>query len=269
MSGKLFLKSGITTLSIGTSTMDILSFGKGTQALLILPGLSLGRVKDAVLPLKLMYRIFAKDFRVYIFDKIEHVPEGYTISQMARDTACAMKALGLKNACVLGVSQGAMVAQYLALEYPDLVGRLVLALSASRVNDTMKQALDKWTALAKKKDYAGIVRDIPERMYSEAYLKRYRIMLPLLAHFYKFTDTQRFIALAEACLSCNCYHQLQNIKCPTLVIGAEQDKVVTGDASREIAEVIGCRLHMYKNLGHAAYEEAKDFNRLVLDFLSE
>ena len=37
----------------------------------------------------------------------------------------------------------------------------------------------------------------------------------------------------------------------------------------EIAEKLGCKIHMYENLGHAAYEEAKDFNQMVYDFLQE
>ena len=53
------------------------------------------------------------------------------------------------------------------------------------------------------------------------------------------------------------------------MIGGKQDKVVSGAASEEIAEKLGCRLHMYDNLGHAAYEEAQDFNHMVYGFLSE
>ena len=62
------------------------------------------------------------------------------------------------------------------------------------------------------------------------------------------------------------YESLSEIRCPTLVIGAAEDKVVTAQASVELAEGIGCALHMYANLGHAAYEEARDFNKVVLDF---
>ena len=40
-------------------------------------------------------------------------------------------------------------------------------------------------------------------------------------------------------------------------------------ASEEIADKLGCRLYIYSHLGHAAYEEAKDFNRRVYDFLME
>ena len=39
------------------------------------------------------------------------------------------------------------------------------------------------------------------------------------------------------------------------------------EASRELADQLGCELYLYENLGHAAYEEAKDFNARVLEFL--
>ena len=35
----------------------------------------------------------------------------------------------------------------------------------------------------------------------------------------------------------------------------------------EIAEKLGCRIRMYEGQGHAVYEEARDFNRAVYDFL--
>ena len=105
-------------------------------------------------------------------------------------------------------------------------------------------------------------------MYSESYLKMYRPFLPLLTAIQKPTDVQRFVILANSCLTCNTYDILNEIKCPVFVIGAAQDKIVGGDASIEMAKKLGCKLHMYDGLGHAAYEEAKDFNRLVYDFFS-
>jgi hypothetical protein len=43
---------------------------------------------------------------------------------------------------------------------------------------------------------------------------------------------------------------------------------VTGAASEELAVKLGCRIHMYDSLGHAAYEEAKDFNQTVYNFFA-
>lgn len=45
-----------------------------------------------------------------------------------------------------------------------------------------------------------------------------------------------------------------------------QDRVTGGEASMEIAEKLGCKSFIYDDLGHAAYEEAKDFNQRVYDF---
>ena len=39
----------------------------------------------------------------------------------------------------MGVSQGGMIAQYLAIDHPDLVERLVLAVTAPRVNEIIRE----------------------------------------------------------------------------------------------------------------------------------
>lgn len=58
--------------------------------------------------------------------------------------------------------------------------------------------------------------------------------------------------------------------CPALVIGGGCDRIVGSDASLELAAKIkNCELFVYHGLGHGAYEEAKDFNHRVLDFLSK
>ena len=106
-----------------------------------------------------------------------------------------------------------------------------------------------------------------EKMYSAAYVKRYRPFLPLLTLLQTPKDVPRFLTLAKACLTCEAFDELDRIRCPVLVLGGAQDKVVTGEASREIAEKLGCEIHLYEDLGHAAYEEAKDFNHRVFDFL--
>ena len=106
-----------------------------------------------------------------------------------------------------------------------------------------------------------------ERMYSDDYIRRYRPFFPLLALLQKPKDPKRFVTLAEACLTCTAYDELEKIQCPVLVIGGAQDKIVGGEAAIEISEKLGCEIYVYPHLGHAAYEEAKDFTRRVHDFL--
>ena len=102
--------------------------------------------------------------------------------------------------------------------------------------------------------------------WSGSYVKRYRPFMPLLTVWQKPKNIPRFITLAKACLTCNAYEELDKIKCPVFVISGMQDKVVSGEASKEIAEKLKCKIFMYSDLGHAAYEEAKDFNQRIYDF---
>lgn len=248
---------------------DYIRFGSGKKPLIMIQGLNTRGIKGAALSLAYMYRIFAKEYTVYLFDRRPVVYDGITVRDMAADIASAMDALSLRNADVFGTSQGGMIAQYLAIDRPDLVRRLVLAVTLSRNNDTVKQVVGDWIEMAERGDMKRFVLDMAEKMYSETYVKKYRPLMPLLTILQKPKDVKRFVILAKSCLTCDTYDILDKIKCPTLVIGGKQDKVVSGVASEEIAEKLGCALHMYENLGHAAYEEAQDFNQMVYDFLSE
>ena len=256
------------SIKIDNTTMDYVAFGKGIKPLVIIPGLSLNRVKGAGFSLAYMYRIFAKDYRVYVFDRKEIITEGYTVKDMAKDTAYVMKELGIEKVCVFGVSQGGMVAQYLAIEYPELVEKLVLGVTASRQNETIKNAVETWIQFAKDKDMDSFIKDMLLKMYSSKYIKKYRMLIPLMIKMSKKADLKRFIILAEACLTCDTYEELPKIICPVLVLGGRKDKVVTGEASQEIAKKLQCEIHLYEELGHAAYEEAKDFNERIYKFLT-
>lgn len=257
------------TLKIGDADLDCVRFGRGEKALLLLPGLSFRGVKSAPHTLAYMYRIFAREYTVYVFDKKAVIPAGYTIRDMANDVAAAMGQLRLENADVFGVSQGGMIAQYLAIDHPHLVRRLVLGVTASRKNEVMEKVINDWIAMARRNAYGEFVTDMFEKMYSASYLKRYRWAFPILTRVGKPKDFGRFIALAGTCLTCDAYAELPKISCPVFVIGGRQDQVVTGQASEELAEKLQCRIHMYEDLGHAAYEEAADYNKRIYQFLTD
>ena len=256
-------------ININGLETDYISFGKGQRPLIMIQGLNTNGIKGAGLGLALAYSIFAKDFKVYLFDRRPVLHKGITVKEMADDIASAMDSLGLKNACILGVSQGGMIAQYLAVERPDLVYRLVLAVTIARTNEIVAECINGWVEMTEKDDYKALVRDMAEKMYSDKYLKQYKPMLPLLTLMQKPKDKERFITLARSCLSCDIYNQLDKIHCPTLVIGGGQDKIVGREASLEIAEKLKCECYIYEELGHACYEEAPDFNKRVYDFFTK
>lgn len=256
-------------VSVSGVEMDCISFGTGTKPLIMLQGLQTKGIRGAGASLAYLYRIFAKEYTIYLFDRRKDVWEGITVRDLAADVALAMDYLGISNADVLGVSQGGMIAQYLAIDRPDLVRKLVLAVTLSRNNETVETVIGHWVQLAAQGSMNLFVWDLAYRMYSASYLRRYEPFFTLLTVLQKPRDVQRFTILAKSCLTCTTYDLLDQIRCPVFVIGGKLDQVVGSTASEEIADKLECKRHIYMDLGHAAYEEAKDFNQRVFDFLME
>jgi len=250
--------------------MDYISFGKGERSLIIIPGLGDGlrTVKGTAAGLAVMYKCFANDYTVYVLSRKSLLETGCSTRDMAADYKAAMDALGISQADFLGVSQGGMIAQYIAIDYPDLVRKLVLAVTLSKQNETVERVISSWIKMVESDDYKGILIDTAEKIYTEKRLKKYRPLYPFLGRIGKPKDFSRFIIQANACISHNAYDELDKIKCPTLVIGVDDDKVVGVGSSEEIAEkVANSELVIYYGFGHGVYEEAKDFNSRVLQFL--
>lgn len=257
------------TVSVKGTDMPYVSFGNGKKKLVILPGLSdgLATVKGKALILAPPYRKFFRDYTVYMFSRRDHMPEGYTIRDMAEDQFLAMKILGIDQAYLLGVSQGGMIAQSVAAEYPESVTKLILAVTAPYANDTVRKNVSGWIGMVKRSDHASLMSDTAEKMYSEKYLRKNRKYFPLLAMVTKPRSYDRFLKNADAILTCDCRSELPKICCPTLIIAGSDDHTVGNKAAYELNSAIpDSSLYVYEGLGHGAYEEAEDFYDRILEF---
>lgn len=249
--------------------MDYVAFGRGTETLVMLPGLGDGlrTVRGMAATFALQFRQLGRRFRVYSFSRKRVLREGSTTADFADDLARAMEALGISGATVLGVSQGGMIAQWLTLRHPQLVKRLILCVTLSRQNAVMQGVVPRWIEWGEQGDFRRIFIDTAERYYTEAYLKRMRWMLPLAARLSRPEDPQRFLIQARACLTHDAYAELPRIACPTLVMGGGLDAIVGTEAAGEIAgQIAGCEIRIWPEYGHALNDEAKDFQRCIVDF---
>ncbi len=268
----MFYQAKNGTLLISGAPMEYIRFGTGKRNLVMLPGLgdSLRSMKGAAVPMAVMYRVFAKDFTVYVFGRRSGLPKGYTTRDMARDQAEAMEKLGIEKADIFGVSMGGMIAQYMAIDYPEKVGKLILAVTSAQRNSVMEESIEEWIALAKSGNHAAFMESNLRRIYSEDYCRKNRWMVPILGKLTKPKSYDSFFIQADACLAHNAFGALNRITAPTLVIGGEKDLTLGGEPSREIAaQIPEAQLKMYPQWGHGVYEEAKDFNRVVLDYLKK
>ena len=247
-----------------------IAFGKGKESMVLIPGLSMKSLKTSARSVAASNRVFTDRYRVYVFDSREDLPPGFTVEDMAGDLALCMKALGLSGADILGISQGGMIAQYLAVRHPELVRKLVLAVTLGKINEALSSLCDRWTDFIRDENYEGLSEDVLSSMYTEGFRERFGWLISGGSIRETMTDPDRFIIQTRACLSCDILDQLDRIRCPAFVIGSRLDRVVTGEASVLLSDRLGCPLYMYEDCGHAVYEEkARDFTRRVLSFFEE
>ena len=254
---------------VGNTVMEYVSFGSGSKNLVVLPGLSdgLATVKGKALILSVSYTKFFRDYTVYMFSRKNSMPDGYSIEDMADDQAYAMQTLGIEHACLLGVSQGGMIAQCLAIRHPEKVAKLILAVTSPRANETVKEAVSGWIDMVKREDHTALMVDTAEKMYSDGYLRKNMRFFPLLAKFTKPSNYDRFLKNACAILQFDVLEELSVISCPTLILAGSDDHTVGTDAALELHQGIsGSQLFIYEGLGHGVFEEAKDFYDKVLAF---
>jgi len=260
------------TVAFKDGRMDYICFGRGKRILVMLPGLgeSLQSVKGTALPMALMYHVFAKDFTVYMFSRKEPLAAGVTTRCLARDQAEAMEILGIDQADVVGVSMGGMIAQHLAADFPEKVGKLVLVVTCGQPNPILTESVEEWKDCARRGDHAGFMDSNLRRIYSDAYYRKKKWLAPIVGKLTKPKSYKRFFIQADACLTHNAMADLGKIRAETLVMGGEKDLALGGEASRQLAAAIpGAKLRMYEQWGHGLYEEEKTFNRTVLEFLLE
>lgn len=264
------MKEGIymvLTLHTGNTDMRYIRFGKGLRPLVILPGISAGHVTDAGDALAAAFSAYTDDFTLYLFDRRETMPEDFTVADMTRDTAGAMASLGISGADVYGASQGGMIALALAGTHPGLVHAAAVACTSLRCNPSLESCMRRWSATALSGDAEALadicMRDIWSPAAAEAYGSVLRA--PFLSASPE--DLRRLVVLCNACLSADVTSEASCIRCPVFAFGCEGDRVMTADATREIASALHCEsLICGPEYGHAAYDESPDFLPRMLAF---
>ena len=187
----------IETVQTDTFSMDFFRFGKGERTLVILPGLSVQSVMGLADAVASAYQNMAETFTIYLFDRRRDLPPVYSVRDMARDTAAAFKALGLRDVCLFGASQGGMIAMVLAIEYPELVGKMVLGSTSSHVKAPQFRVIEGWIDLAKRGDKEGLYLDFGREVYPPAVFEASREALIAAAATVTDADLERFIILTN------------------------------------------------------------------------
>lgn len=260
----------IGRLEAGGAGMGYFAFGHGPRAMVILPGIDVKSILSSAKAVQAAYRGFEDDYTVFVFDPAEQLHEGYTIRDLARDTAAAMRELQLKGAYIFGASLGGMIALNLAIDVPELVAALVIGSSAARAGERTMQVCDRWIALAQAGDITGLTADFIDRLYAPETIGRFRDFFIHMNDGVTEEGLRRFIILARSIRGFDCRDELDKIKAPALVIGVEGDRVMDEGASQEIARLTDAELYLYPDrYGHCVFDEAPDYQDRIKRFFDQ
>ena len=248
------------------------TFGKGDPIILI-NGYSFAMDSwDPVLLRKL-----AANHTVIIFDNrgIGNTTSGdekvYSIGLFAHDIAGLLEALNISKADVLGWSMGGAVAQELAINYPDRVGKLIVYASFCGPVESVRASQEVLNALTNE---TGTAEDRIERFLPLIFSEKWRNENPnYLESIPKTTETisnqtlsHQLQAIVNWAGICN---KLTNITQPTLVIVGTKDIATPPVNSLQIMEQIpGAWLVQVKEGGHGLmYQYPEQFSKIVEVFL--
>ena len=263
----------IERVELSGFAMQFFRFGAGARTLVILPGLSVQSVMGSAEAVAAAYAPMTEDYTIYVFDRREILPEIYTVPDMARDTAEAMLALGLKDVYLFGASQGGMMALVIAIEYPALVKKLVLGSASAHVQPEQFRVIERWIALAEANDPVGLYLAFGEEIYPPAVFEQFREALVAAGKTVTEAELRRFITLAKGIEGFDVSERVAEIQCPVLAIGVYEDAVLDADATMEIAEKLDprpdFRLYLYMGYGHAAFDTAPDYRERIKRFFEE
>lgn len=190
----------------------------------------------------------------------------FSMAQLAADAVGLMDFLGIEQVHVLGMSMGGMVAQQMALLYPDRVRSLVLGATApggpghpELVSPEPQVMMD--LTRPSSGDRTQDVRDRWWMGYTPAFIEANRDLLEdLLAARLAYPEAPeqtRQLQMLALLQTHDTLNQLPDIRCPTLIQSGTDDILVPSQNSHIMAERIPrARLIEYPGCAHGFYLES-------------
>jgi pimeloyl-ACP methyl ester carboxylesterase len=223
---------------------------------------------------ELQLDFFAQNYKLILVDVRGHGRSGkptgpYSIPLFAEDIKELLQALQVGPAHILGISLGGMIGFQLGISYPDMIKSLVIVNSTPElVARTLKDRLGIWQRLL-------IVRFLGMRKMGEVLGDRF-LPDPEQAELRKIfierwaeNDKPAYTEAMKAVIGWSVTDRLGEIRCPTLVIGADGDYFPTAEKENYVKQIPGAELLIIENSRHTLpAEKPAEFNVAVKEFLT-
>ncbi|OAB58125.1 hypothetical protein AY599_00255 [Leptolyngbya valderiana BDU 20041] len=257
---------------INQARLNIVEDGIGPETLVLLHGLLFShRMFDGqVEALQSRFRCVRMDFRGQ--GESEVTASGYDLDTLAEDVIALIESLDGERVHLLGFSMGGMVAQRVALKRPDLLRTLVLMNTAAQAEHLRKRP--KFALLNFIARWFGLELVAPRilpLMFSDRFIEdpacreeRERWVAMVTGNDrVGVTRAVRGVVSRNSVLD-----RIDEIRTPTLIITADQDRATPARWSEEMKERIpGSRLVRIENSGHMTpVEQPAAVNQVLIEF---
>jgi pimeloyl-ACP methyl ester carboxylesterase len=216
---------------------------------------------------------FKDHFRLISLDLRGHGRSGkppgpYSMELFAGDIASLLKEINAYPAQVLGISLGGMVTFQLALDFPNLVSKLVIVNSVAELKPRgIRDILSYWQRLI-------IIRLFGMEKMGQVLADRFfdkpgqEPLKEVFVRRWSENHKPSYRSALKAAYGWTILERLGEIKVPTLVVGAAGDYFSTEDKAVYTAMIPGAKLVVIKDTKHALpVEKPEKFNQLVKGFL--
>jgi pimeloyl-ACP methyl ester carboxylesterase len=214
----------------------------------------------------------------------------FTTSTMAADAVAVLDQLGIERAHIGGASFGGMIAQEIALEFPERVGALVLLCTTGglpRMDLSLLPRLDLvprrgilpifgtvLRSFRPASDPEQRVRDFLSMAASQDYVANCRPedeAWAAVAASLEVPSSQRGLVMQVlAAAGHSSWSRLSRLRMPVLVHHGTEDRIVPIAAGEELARRIPtARFEAYEGAGHGIFERLDESSGSILAFLGE
>ena len=196
----------------------------------------------------------------------------YSVEQMARDVIALINGLGVERADFVGHSTGGAIVQWIALNEPERVSRAILSSTWSAPDPYFVRSFAFRKELLSKLGPAAYARASSFTMYppdwfaqnEESVLRAEQLLLA------DFPASEIVMSRIDAICRFDVAERLEEIKIPTVVTCAEDDRVTPVQLSHAIANMVrNSRTVIFPWGGHASPTLNGDkYAEMVLHFLA-
>lgn len=219
-----------------------------------------------------------RQFRVIIFDnrgsgRSAKPDLPYSIRMFADDAVGLMDGLEIERASILGISMGGLIAQEVALTYPERVTHLILCATLYGGASALPVSSETLGYLSQ---YQEVVSDEVCRFeigYGTApgFCERHPERVAMLIEFKKQTRPPRFAYFRQLWSAAGYVSEdrLPNLRIPTLILSGKLDRIIPPENSERLQKLIPkAELKVIEGAGHHLHIEVpEEFNQAVVQFL--